>query len=233
MRSISIRSTPTPHLRGSPRASPAAARSRRRSRRAARRALDLVRPELAGTHEHGVHAVRCAPTMSPSRSSPTIQVRLGSASSASSAAGSRPCSACRARSPRRRRRTRARRRTRRRRGAGRSAVCHHRFLCRQYSSAPASSSWKARFRFRYEKMRPVSSPSSAPPIRTASTFIPTSCRPSRSSRSPGIVSASTRLPLQRARGDAARSSGARPLELEAHRPKLLGELRARRAWSSS
>src|SRR5581483_9770132 len=40
----------------------------------------------------------------------------------------------------------------------------------------------------------VSSPSSAPPSRTASTFIPTSCSPCRSSSRPGIVSASTRLP---------------------------------------
>src|SRR4051794_24268835 len=78
---------------------------------------------------------------------------------------------------------------------GPSLVCHHRFLCRQYSSAPASSSWNARFRLRYEKIRPVSSPSSAPPTSTASTFIPTSCRPSRSSRIPGIVSASTRFPF--------------------------------------
>src|SRR3954469_18143028 len=43
-------------------------------------------------------------------------------------------------------------------------------------------------------MRPVSSPSSAPPSRTASTFIPTSCSPSRSSSIPGIGRASTRLP---------------------------------------
>jgi len=35
-----------------------------------------------------------------------------------------------------------------------SAVCHQRFLCRQKSCAPASSSWKARFRLRYERCGP-------------------------------------------------------------------------------
>src|SRR5262249_54597643 len=92
----------------------------------------------------------CPPTTSPSRSSPTIHVMSGSASSASIAAPkyaglgfpstvasipaaySRPATIA----PASRR--------------GPSAVCHQRLRCRQYSSAPASSSRKARFKFRYE-----------------------------------------------------------------------------------
>ena len=50
------------------------------------RVLEVVGPELARADEHGAHPGACAPAMSPSRSSPTIQVSSGSASSASIAA---------------------------------------------------------------------------------------------------------------------------------------------------
>src|SRR5579884_766064 len=90
----------------------------------------------------------CAPTQSPSTSSPTIHVSPGSASSAPSAAAkysgdgfpSTVASVPDAYSSPATNAPASRR--------GPSVVCHQRFLCRQYRSAPASSSWKARFRFR-------------------------------------------------------------------------------------
>ena len=116
---------------------------------------------------------RCAPTMSPSRSSPTIHVSPASASSASSAAAKY----CGARLAEHRRLgvggvlepgdERARVEARRRRPSATSGSC-----AGSRGRRRPRSSRNARFRFRYEKTRPVSSPSSAPPISTASTFMP-------------------------------------------------------------
>ena len=111
-------------------------------------------------------------------------------------------SASRAPSRRPRPRTRARRRTRPSRAAAPRAVCHQRLRCRRSRSAPIFSSWNARSRLRYEKTRPASSPSSQPPISTASAFIPTSCISSNSSTTPASSARARACP--RARAAAAR-----------------------------
>src|SRR5439155_21765771 len=149
--------------------------------------------------------VPCAPAMSVSTSSPTIQVMCGSASSASHAAAkyaelglpSTVASTCAAYS---RPTTKAPESS-----IGPCFVCHQRLRCRQYRSAPASSSAQARARFMYEKTRFVSGVSSAPPRSTASAPSPTSSRSSRSAISACIVKARTRLPLN------ARAAAAAPV----------------------
>ena len=117
---------------GAPRAIRAGAAIERDDAVGMRRArVDGVRPELPRPHEHAVHADACAPAMSLSRSSPTIQAISGSASSASNAAAkyaglglpSTIASTCAAYS---RPATNA--------PASRSGprfVCHQRFRCRQ------------------------------------------------------------------------------------------------------
>src|SRR5690349_2907327 len=89
----------------------------------------------------------CAPAMSISRSSPTIQVSCGSASSASKAAAkycglglpSTVASTCAAYSRPATKAPESR--------SGPRFVCHQRLRWRQYSSAPSSSSANARARF--------------------------------------------------------------------------------------
>ena len=91
-------------------------------------------------------------------------------------------------------------------------------------------------------MRPGSSVSSAPPTRTASAFIPISCIPSRSSRIPGIVSASTRLPASTREATppvvwSSSSSSAKPIvrssSASSRRDIVVEFVTKRRRWPSS
>ena len=173
----------------------------------------------------------CAPAMSASRSSPTIQVSSGvGVERLERSLEVRPGSACRAPSPRRRPRTRARRRTRPASSSGPRDGLPPAVLVQAVElGARLELGERARevhvaedaVRSRRTRRRRRWSTASAPS--------PTSSMPSRSSTIAGIVSASTRWP---ASARAAARGGRLQLvvvELDPERAERLRERRARDA----